>query len=111
MRINPANSSPIQNADSSAAGSVKKSDKMKTSAYEGKGAESASVSNSESAKTEISSKARDMARAKQLAVESPDIREAKIAELKDKIQNKKYNVSAEAISDRLVDDHLRMAGA
>ncbi len=105
MRVNQANSAPVQNSESS---STKKSDKAK--AYEGKSSESSaansSASNSESAKTDISSKARDMAKAKQLAADAPDVRDAKIAALKEKIQNKSYHVSADAIADKLVDDHL-----
>ncbi len=108
MRINPANSSPIQSADTQAS---KKTEKSKASAYEARGEANAVSSNSDSVNTDISSKARDMARAKQAASESPDVREARIAELREKIQNKKYNVGADAIADRLVDDHLKLAGA
>jgi negative regulator of flagellin synthesis FlgM len=108
MRINPANSSPIQSADTQAS---KKTEKSKANAYEARSEASGVSSNSDSVNTDISGKARDMARAKQAASESPDVREAKIAELREKIQNKKYNVGADAIADRLVDDHLKLAGA
>ena len=109
MRINPTSSSPVQAND---AGSAKKSEKLsKASAYE-KGAESAAVSKkTDSTSTEISSKAKEMAKAQQLATDAPDVRESKIAALREQIQNKKYNVSASDISDRLVDDHIRLAGA
>jgi len=108
MRVNPTNSSPIQSAETQAG---KKTEKTKSNAYESR-SESAGVSTkTDSVNADISAKARDMAKAKQVANESPDVREAKIAELREKIQNKKYNVSADAIADRLVDDHLRMAGA
>jgi len=108
MRINPANSSPIQGSETQ---SSKKTDKSKTNAYESRSDASAVSTKSDSVNADISSKARDMARAKQVAAESPDVRETRIAELREKIQNKKYDVSAEAIADRLVDDHLRLAGA
>jgi flagellar biosynthesis anti-sigma factor FlgM len=109
MRINPTNSSPVQANDTA---SAKKSDKAgKAAAYE-KGSESAAVSTkTEHASAEISSKAKDMAKAQQLATDAPDVRESKIAALREQIQNKKYNVSASDISDRLVDDHIRLAGA
>jgi negative regulator of flagellin synthesis FlgM len=108
MRVNPSNSPAVHNAETS---SAKKSEKLKQTAYESK-AEGASVSKkTESANAEISSKAREMATAKQIANDSPDVREAKIAELREKIQNKKYNVSASDIADRMVDDHLSMKGA
>jgi len=107
MKINPnvsAGSAGIQSSES------KKTDKVKVSGYEGK-SESAAALKGESSNAEISSKAKDMAKAKQIAAETPDVREAKIAELKNRIQNKTYNVSSEAIADKLVDDHLRLAGA
>ena len=108
MRINPTNSPAIQSGDTAGA---KKTEKLKNAAYEAR-AEGPSVSQkTESASTEISAKAKDMSKAKQLAADAPDVREAKIAELRDKIQNKKYNVGADEIADKLVDDHLRMAGA
>ncbi len=108
MKINPnvaAGSSGIQSSD------AKKIEKTKVSGYENKSEGVASSAKNNSANTEISSKAKDMAKAKQIATESPDVREAKIAELKEKIQSKKYNVGADAIADKLVDDHIRLAGA
>ena len=108
MRVNPSNSPAIQNAETS---TTKKSEKLKQTGYETK-VDGASVSKkTESANAEISSKAREMATAKQIASDTSDVREAKIAELREKIQSKKYNVSAEAIADRMVDDHLSMKGA
>ena len=107
MKINPnvaAGSSGIQSSD------TKKLEKTKVSGYE-KSENSVSVKKGDSANAEISSKAKDMAKAKQIASDTPDVREAKIAALKEQIQNKKYNVGADAIADKLVDDHIRMAGA
>ena len=86
MKINPnvaAGSSGIQTSD------TKKAEKTKVSGYESKTGNSASVSNQGSANAEISSKAKDMAKAKQVASDAPDVREAKIAALKEQIQNKK----------------------
>ena len=109
MRVNPTNSSPIQSADTQAS---KKTEKAKANAYESKSAEAgAASSGSGSVNADISSKARDLAKAKQAANEAPDVRENRIAELREQIMNKKYNVSADAIADRMVDDHLRMGGA
>jgi flagellar biosynthesis anti-sigma factor FlgM len=108
MRINPTNSSPIQSADTQ---SAKKTEKSKTNAYESRSEASSGASKSDSVNADISTKARDMAKAKQVASESSDVREARIAELREKIANKKYNVGADAIADRLVDDHMGLAGA
>jgi flagellar biosynthesis anti-sigma factor FlgM len=108
MRINPTNSSPIQSADTQ---SAKKTEKLKTNAYESRAESSSGAAKSDSVNADISSKAKDMAKAKQVASESSDVREAKIAELREKIANKKYNVGADAIADRLVDDHMGLTGA
>lgn len=108
MKINSnvaTGSSGIQGSE------TKKTDKTKASGYQSKTESTGSSLKGQSANAEISSRAKDMARAKQLASEAPDVREAKIAELKERIQNKNYNVSADAIADKLVDDHIRMAGA
>lgn len=109
MKINPnvaAGSSGIQNS-----AEAKKLEKTKVSGYENKSGATSSAGKNQSANAEISSKAKDMAKAKQVASDTPDVREAKIAELKERIQNKKYNVGADAIADKLVDDHIRLAGA
>jgi flagellar biosynthesis anti-sigma factor FlgM len=108
MRVNPANSPAIQSAE---AQSAKKTEKLKSNAYESRADRAGTTSKNESASAEISTRARDMAKSKQIASETSDVREAKIAELREKIANKKYNVGADAIADRLVDDHLGLAGA
>ena len=110
MKINSnvaAGSSGISHLDKSA--ESKKTDKLKPSGVEKP--ETATSVKSDSVNADISSKAKDMAKAKQIASDAPDVREAKIAELKEQIQNKKYNVGADAIADKLVDDHMGMVGA
>ncbi len=62
------------------------------------------------AKTEISSKAKEFAKAKEVANEAPDVREEKIAALKARIAEGKYKVDADSIADRMVDEHIRMHG-
>jgi len=111
MKINSnvtAGSSGIQSLES------KKTDKASNASKLASGEKSENVATSlrsDSANTDISSKAKDMAKAKQIAADAPDVREAKIAALKEQIQNKKYNVGADAIADKLVDDHMSMVGA
>jgi negative regulator of flagellin synthesis FlgM len=110
MRINP-NSSPVQNANTSESQSAKKSEKLKNDNNERSSKGAVESRSNGSANAEISSKARDMAAAKQVATDAPDVREAKIAALREQIAQKKYNVGADAIADKLVDDHIRMSGA
>ena len=59
-----------------------------------------------SAKAEISDKAREFAKVKSAAAEAPEVREDKVAELKAKIASGNYKVNAQAIADRMVDEHL-----
>jgi negative regulator of flagellin synthesis FlgM len=60
------------------------------------------------AKSEISSKSREMVQAKAVATHAPDVREDRIAELKSRIGAGAYQINEDRIADRLVDDHLRM---
>jgi negative regulator of flagellin synthesis FlgM len=55
---------------------------------------------------EISARAKELASAKAAATSAPDVREAKIAELKERIAAGKYNVDPKAVADRMVDEHL-----
>lgn len=55
---------------------------------------------------QISEKAKQMAAAKTAAAQAPDVREDRVAELKKKIASGSYKVDANAIADRMVDDHL-----
>jgi negative regulator of flagellin synthesis FlgM len=60
------------------------------------------------ANTEISAKGKEFAKAKAIANEAPDVREEKIAALKARIAEGKYKVDADAIADRMVDEHLKL---
>jgi negative regulator of flagellin synthesis FlgM len=62
------------------------------------------------ANTEISAKAKEFAKAKAVAHDAPDVREEKIAALKARIADGKYKIDADAIADRMVDDHIKMHG-
>lgn len=54
----------------------------------------------------LSQRARDIQRAKEVATSAPDIDEAKVAKFQKLIDEGKYNVSAEDIADKMVDEHL-----
>lgn len=62
----------------------------------------------DSARVDLSSRAQDMARAKELATPDDGIDEAKVARLQKLIDAGQYKVDAEAIADRLVDEHSKM---
>lgn len=57
-------------------------------------------------KVAISSRAKDIAKAKEVASSTPDIDEARVARLKAAIQSGSYKADADKIADRLVDEHL-----
>ena len=114
MRVNQSPNSPVKSSDSagaqgaqSAQGAKKTSKADGASAAKGTDKAEAKASTAGAAKTEISGRAKDMAQAKQVASNAPDVREEKIAALKARIAAGKYDVDAEAIADRMVDDHLK----
>lgn len=57
-------------------------------------------------KVAISGKAKDAARAKEIAMSAPDTDESRIAKLKAVIDGGNYKIDADQIADRLVDEHL-----
>lgn len=106
MRVDPTRSSATNSSGApTEAGATKKSGRAAL-IDEGKKAMAAKVSSEQSAKSEISPKAREFAAAKAIASQTPDVREEKIAALKRRISEGKYEVDAMKVADRLVDDHL-----
>lgn len=61
-----------------------------------------------STKVEVSPKALEAKRIKELAMAAPDVDEAKVAKFRQLIDEGKYKVDAKAVADRLVDEHLAM---
>jgi negative regulator of flagellin synthesis FlgM len=84
---------------------TKKTDKASGNAAESAKTKPATVIEGDS-RPEISSKARELSEAKAAASGAPDVREAKIAALKERIAAGKYNVDPKAVADRMVDEHL-----
>jgi len=62
------------------------------------------------ARPEISSEAKDLAKARDVALSAPDVREEKIVELRRRIQAGEYNVKPDDIADKMVEDHMRTHG-
>jgi len=60
----------------------------------------------DSTKVELSPKAQEAKRIKDLAMAAPDVDEAKVAKFRDMIEKGTYKIDAEAIADRMVDEHL-----
>jgi negative regulator of flagellin synthesis FlgM len=88
---------------SSANGAKEVSKNSRSAAAEALGA---SVGNS--AKVDVSSRAQEMNRAKELATPSASVDEAKVARLQALIDSGQYKIDAAAIADKLVDEQMKM---
>lgn len=61
-----------------------------------------------SSRVDVSSKAQEARRIKDLVNATPDVDEAKVAKFRQMIDEGKYKVDAKSIADRMVDEHLAM---
>lgn len=59
-----------------------------------------------STKVELSPRAQEAKRIKEIAMAAPDVDEAKVAKFREMIDKGTYKVNAEAIADKMVDEHL-----
>jgi len=93
------NTTDTTKADSSK--SVEKSSTQKIDADKNKTATTATP-----AQVNISDRAQEMKKIKELAMAAPDIDEAKVDRLQKLIDSGKYKVDAKDIADKMVDEHL-----
>lgn len=61
---------------------------------------------SDSVKVDLSSRAQDVKKIKELAMATPDVDQAKVDKYKKLIAEGNYKVDAKAIADKMVDEHL-----
>jgi negative regulator of flagellin synthesis FlgM len=61
-----------------------------------------------SSKVDVSPKAQEAKKIKELAMAAPDVDEAKVARFRQMIDEGKYKVDAKAVADRLVDEELAL---
>lgn len=62
--------------------------------------------NADSSRVDVSPRAQEAKRIKELAMSTPDVDEAKVAKFRQLIDEGKYKVDSKAVADRLVDEHL-----
>jgi negative regulator of flagellin synthesis FlgM len=62
-----------------------------------------------SSRVQLSERAQDMKKAKEIASNAPEIREDRVAALQKMIDEGKYNVSAKDIADKMVDEEILWA--
>lgn len=108
MRVDPSKTNSANNTGpSSEVASSKRPDRAAaaTKAKSSDGTKGASP-----AQSEISAQGRDMAKAQAAAKNAPDVREEKIQKIRERIAQGRYKVDADAVADKLVDDHIKMSG-
>ncbi len=62
----------------------------------------------ESSRIDVSPRAQEAKRIKELATAAPDVDMAKVEKFRQLIDQGKYKVDAKAVADKMVDDHLEM---
>lgn len=80
--------------------------KNKATGATNKGDVLSSSSLGESSRVELSPRAQEAKRIKELAMSAPDVDEAKVAKFRKLIDEGKYQVDAKAIAEKMVDEHL-----
>ncbi len=108
MRVTQSPNPSIQSTQTSQSESAKKSEQTQkarsrsaTEVYKDAAGTAAG-----SAKTDISAKGRELATARSVATSTPDVREDRVAELKKRIAEGKYEVDSNRIADKLVNEHM-----
>lgn len=64
------------------------------------------ASNADATKVDLSARAKDIARAKEIAMSSPEVDMAKVEKFQKLIDEGKYKVDSKAIAERMVEEHL-----
>lgn len=100
----PKGNSAVGAASTSATGEAAKVSRSGVRESKSVGAEALG----QSAKVDVSSRAQEMKRAKELATPNSDVDEAKVARLQALIDKGQYKVDAGAIADRLMDEQMKM---
>jgi negative regulator of flagellin synthesis FlgM len=57
-------------------------------------------------KVDLSAKAKDFQRIRQILDQTPDVRQDKVAGLKDRIESGKYVVDSEGVAAKMIGEHL-----
>lgn len=86
-----------------AAGALKES-KLKSDSL---GALDGASRSNPASKVEISSRAHDIKKAKEIAMSTPDVDEAKVARLQKLIDEGKYKTDSAGTADKMVDEYLK----
>jgi negative regulator of flagellin synthesis FlgM len=102
MKVTNNATNGMQNIES-AKSANKKAEK---SGIESKNREISKADLASSSKVDLSSRAQNIQKAKEVIRATPDIDEAKVAHFQNLIDSGKYKTDAKSIADKIVDDHL-----
>ena len=100
-----------QNLNLNDSAKVDKADgaKSKNSAVNVNGGDLLSSSLGESTKVEVSPRAQEAKRIKELAMSAPDVDQAKVEKYRKLISEGKYNVDAKALASKIIDEELDLS--
>jgi negative regulator of flagellin synthesis FlgM len=89
-----------QSVANSAASTLQKSNTQKANE---------AVNNAGASKIDLSPRAQEMKKAKEVAMSAPDVDEAKVAKFRALIDSGNYKVDAKAVADKMVDESVKNA--
>jgi len=110
MRVGQSSTNQVQNSEVSQSKQTGRTQAATPGKKGEKNGAAAAAVSSGSVSTDISSKGKDLARAKDVAQSAPDVREEKVAELRRRIAAGQYRPDPDAIADRMIEEHLEMTG-
>ncbi len=99
---NNVGSSQLQNLDAT-------KDRVDISSRNAKKSDALSGDLQSSAKVNLSERAQDIKKIREVALASPDVDEEKVARLQKMIDEGSYKINADEIADSMVDEHLMMS--
>jgi negative regulator of flagellin synthesis FlgM len=107
MRVDNNSLNNVQSGETTESGRSRRTTRTDKSGETGR---TDNAGGADAASTQISGRAKEFAAAKQVAAEAPDVREAKIQELRERIARKEYNVKPEDVADRMIKEHMQSNG-
>ena len=105
QNLNTNDTKSEKSSEASAAGGVNKNAKASAVSLP-----DSVTAGSQATKVELSSRAQDVQKIKELAKNSPDVDMDKVEKFKRLIADGKYKVDAKSVADRMVDEHMLEAG-
>ena len=110
MRVNQSSSNQVQGTDTKRTGKAGAASETKDTKKADRSGVAGTAPGADALKSDISTRGKDFARAREVAGGTPDVREDKIAELKKRISEGSYKVDAQAVADRMVNEHMAELG-